>query len=61
MAAQQFELTSWKIAYNDDEHRVGILVSKLDHCLWDLLVRYKNNELKRCEIPLIMSNHEELR
>ena len=39
---------------------MGILVSKLDHCLWDLLVRYKNNELK-CEIPIIMSNHAELK
>lgn len=50
---------SWKITYTDDAHNVGILVSKLDHCLWDLLVRYKNNEL-RCEIPIIMSNHAEL-
>jgi len=57
--AKQYNLTSWKIAYCDDVHRVGILVSKLDHCLWDLLVRYKNDEMP-CEIPVIMSNHAEL-
>lgn len=60
VTVNQFDLFSWKISYSDDVHNVGILVSKLDHCLWDLLVRYKNNELK-CEIPIIMSNHAELK
>jgi len=31
-------------------------VSQYDHCLADLLHRYKNNELQ-CDIPLIISNH----
>ena len=44
--ARQFEMDSWDISYVADPHRVGILVSKIDHCLWDLLVRHANGELK---------------
>lgn len=36
--------------------RVMILVSKFDHCLVDLLYRWRNGGL-RIEIPLIVSNH----
>ena len=58
--ARQFEMDSWDISYVADPHRVGILVSKIDHCLWDLLVRHANGELK-CEIPFIISNHTDLK
>lgn len=37
--------------------KVGILVSKQDHCLADLLQRHRRNEL-HIDIPLIISNHE---
>jgi formyltetrahydrofolate deformylase len=37
--------------------RVGILVSKQDHCLADLLQRHKRDELP-VDIPIILSNHE---
>jgi formyltetrahydrofolate deformylase len=30
--------------------------SKLDHCLYDLLIRVENGELA-CSIPIIISNH----
>ncbi|MDJ0785778.1 MAG: formyltetrahydrofolate deformylase [Myxococcota bacterium] len=40
--------------------RVALMVSKFDHCLWDLLLRHRAGEL-RCEIPLIISNHPDLR
>jgi formyltetrahydrofolate deformylase len=36
------------------------MVSKYDHALWELLLRHKAGELP-CEIPLIISNHEDLR
>jgi formyltetrahydrofolate deformylase len=36
------------------------MVSKYDHALWELLLRHKSDELP-CEIPLIISNHEDLR
>ena len=39
---------------------MALLVSKYDHCLYDLLSRYSSNELK-VEIPFIMSNHPDLR
>ncbi len=39
--------------------RMAILVSKYDHCLYDLLLRQKYGELN-VEIPLIISNHKDL-
>ena len=39
--------------------RVAIFVSRTDHCLYDLLLRHRSGELA-CDIPLILSNHEEL-
>ena len=40
--------------------RVGIFVSKYDHCLFDLLLRHRAGELE-CDIPLIISNHPDLK
>jgi len=37
--------------------RVGMLVSKQDHCLADLLQRHRRGELP-IDIPIIISNHE---
>ncbi len=39
---------------------MAVFVSKLDHCLADLLYRYQSGEL-HCEIPIILSNHEDTR
>ncbi len=49
----------WSCSYSDYKARVAILVSKTSHCLFDLLSRHSENELK-CEIPLIISNHNDL-
>lgn len=43
-----------------DRRRALIMVSKLDHCLDDLLYRYRRGELS-IDIPMVVSNHEELR
>ncbi|HUS28467.1 MAG TPA: formyltetrahydrofolate deformylase [Kofleriaceae bacterium] len=43
--------------YGDRKKRVAILVSKYEHCLYDLLVRYRSGDLPPCEISLIISNH----
>lgn len=43
-----------------DLRKALVMVSKLDHCLDDLLYRYSRNELP-IEIPVIVSNHEDLR
>ncbi|MGF6650510.1 formyltetrahydrofolate deformylase [Paraburkholderia youngii] len=47
----------WKISDNSVKKRVVILVSKLEHCLYDLLARWKAGELD-IEIPCVISNHE---
>lgn len=39
--------------------RVAILVSKLDHCLFDILMRHSNSEWD-IEIPIVISNHNDL-
>ncbi|MGH2497322.1 MAG: formyltetrahydrofolate deformylase [Ktedonobacteraceae bacterium] len=50
---------NWSVHYSRHRKRVGILVSKLDHCLTDLLWRWKSGELAM-EIPFIISNHYDL-
>ena len=47
---------AWELKFSKDKPLMAIMVSQYDHCLADLLHRYKNNELQ-CEIPLIISNH----
>lgn len=56
--AKQFQM-QWSIHYSRQRKRVGILVSKYDHCLVDLLWRWKMDELAM-EIPFIISNHPDL-
>lgn len=50
----------WSIHYATETPRMGILVSKQDHCLFDLLYRHRSGELN-ARIPLVISNHEECR
>jgi formyltetrahydrofolate deformylase len=50
----------WEIRDSDDRIRVVLLVSKEDHCLADLLYRWRSGDLV-CEIPCVISNHEDLR
>jgi formyltetrahydrofolate deformylase len=56
--AERFSMR-WSVAYSRQRKRVGILVSKLDHCLTDLLWRWKSGELAM-EIVFILSNHPDL-
>ncbi len=49
----------WRLAYADRRKRVALFVSRLDHCLVDLLLRHRSGELA-CELPLVVSNHPEL-
>jgi formyltetrahydrofolate deformylase len=50
---------SWRLAWAGRRKRVAIFVSKVDHCLYDLLLRHRAGELDG-EIPLIVSNHPDL-
>jgi formyltetrahydrofolate deformylase len=47
----------WSMRDQGDLRKVAILVSREEHCLYDLLVRHRSGEL-RCDIRLIISNHE---
>ena len=50
----------FNLYFNDDKPRMAIFVSKMSHCLYDLLARYKAGEWN-VDIPCIVSNHENLR
>ena len=50
---------NFNLYYNDEKPRMAIFVSKMSHCLYDLLARYKAGEWN-VEIPCIVSNHEDL-
>jgi formyltetrahydrofolate deformylase len=50
----------WKITDSAVKKRVVILVSKQEHCLYDLLARWQSKELE-VEIPCVISNHDSLR
>lgn len=51
---------NWEIYSQDQKPRMALFISKYDHCLYDILGRYSAGELN-LEIPLIISNHEDLR
>lgn len=51
---------SFDLYFNTVKPRMALFVSKMSHCLYDLLARYKAGELD-VEIPCIVSNHEDLR
>jgi len=53
--AERFGMT-WRLRFSDDLARVALFVSKLPHCLYDLLARWRLGEF-RCEVPLVVSNH----
>ena len=55
--ADKFSM-DWQLSFTDEVDRMAVFVSKHVHCLYDLLYRYKDGQL-RCEIPLIISNHAE--
>ncbi len=47
----------WQLDFSDQIMRMAIMVSKMSHCLYDLLARYHSGELN-VEIPIIIGNHE---
>jgi formyltetrahydrofolate deformylase len=57
--AQEFRMT-WQLSDSAIKKRLVVLVSKQDHCLDDLLHRWRSGELQ-VEIPCVISNHEDLR
>jgi len=50
----------WSVHFGDEKPRMALFVSKYNHCLYDLLIRYSSGELD-VDIPFIISNHDDLR
>ncbi|MFH6602055.1 formyltetrahydrofolate deformylase [Maribacter algicola] len=49
----------WSLHLDTTMPKMSIFVSKYNHCLYDLLSRYKSGELE-VDIPFIVSNHDDL-
>jgi formyltetrahydrofolate deformylase len=56
--AERFGM-DWDMRYAAHRKRVCILVSRYDHCLAELLWRWRRGEL-HADIPLVVSNHAEM-
>ena len=54
--AKIFEMR-YEVHHSSHRTRVGMLVSKQDHCLADLLQRHRRDEL-HIDVPVIISNHD---
>lgn len=57
--APRFEM-EWRFTYSARPQRVAIMVSRYDHCLLELLWRWRRGELP-IDVPLVLSNHDRLR
>ena len=57
--AKRYDM-AWRLHDNSIKTKVGILVSKFDHALLDLLWRHQRGLLD-CQITSVVSNHEDLR
>lgn len=62
----QFEITlakpyqmEWSLHLGSTKPKMALFVSKYNHCLYDLLSRYRSGE-HAVEIPFILSNHKDL-
>jgi formyltetrahydrofolate deformylase len=56
--AGRFGMT-WRLAYGNQKKKVAILVSRYEHCLYDLLLRHRAGELD-CDLTMVLSNHADL-
>ena len=57
--AQRYDM-QFNLYFGNVRPRMALFVSKMNHCLYDLLARYQAGELN-VDIPCIVSNHEDLR
>ena len=56
--AGRFQMQA-ELSFEEDRKRMAILVSKYDHCLYDLFLRYQYGEIN-ADIALVASNHTDL-
>jgi formyltetrahydrofolate deformylase len=57
--AERFAM-EWRLWFVGDRRRVTLMVSRYDHCLVDLLWRWRRGELDT-DVIQVISNHEDLR
>lgn len=57
--ASNFQM-DFKLHFNMPRPRMAIFVSKLSHCLFDILGRHHGGQLE-VDIPLVISNHQDLK
>jgi formyltetrahydrofolate deformylase len=55
---KKYQMT-FSLYFSDQKPRMALFVSKMSHCLFDILARYTAGELD-VEIPLIISNHPDM-
>ncbi|NJK97256.1 MAG: formyltetrahydrofolate deformylase [Bacteroidales bacterium] len=58
LIANKYNLT-WNIFFTKKKPRMAIFVSKMSHCLFDMLARFQSGEWN-VEIPLVISNHPDM-
>ncbi len=56
--AKHYGMT-WNIYFSNQVPRMALFVSKMSHCLFDILARYQASEWN-VHIPFIISNHPEM-
>ncbi len=59
LVGSRYQMTS-QLHFSDKKPRMALFVSKMSHCFYDLLARFESGELE-VEIPLIISNHPDLK
>jgi formyltetrahydrofolate deformylase len=59
VVGKRFEM-DWRMNFADKKPRMAVLVSRHEHALLELLWRWQRGEL-RVDIPLVISNHADLR
>ena len=59
LIARKFAM-KYALHFSDKKPRMAVFVSKMSHCLFDILSRYTAGDWET-EIPLIISNHDLLR
>jgi len=59
LIAERFNMT-WTLYFSDEVPKMAIFVSKLNHCIYDLLAHWQSGEWN-VDIPLIIGNHIEMK
>ncbi|NCD31974.1 MAG: formyltetrahydrofolate deformylase [Spartobacteria bacterium] len=58
--ALDFDMT-YELHFSDTTQRIALFVSRFPHCLFDILSRVEACEWPNVDIPLVISNHDDLR